>query len=231
MVGRLAVSALPLVTVPAVSAESATGITSVGPAAFLFSVAFAIILTLLFRRATLRASQGLLRRIGHWRMQRVINAMSPTHSDGCLLHGAYGGLVRLDHVVLTAAGFVCIRAVHGSGTVFGAADDPQWTLVDGDVRRRFLNPMIQNEGRCRALRQAVADVPVTNLVVFSGHVQFAGERPDQVVRLDELPSFHDKLVLGPSKISDWDAAWMSFREAVLTDEDSLRDHAAQISFG
>ena len=224
-------SALPLVTVPAVSAESATGITSVGPAAFLFSIAFAIILTLLFRRATLRASQGLLRRLGHLRLRRAVSRVSPTHSEGSLLHGAYGGLVRLDHVMLTAAGFVCVRAVHGSGTVFGAADDPQWTLVDGDVRRRFLNPMIQNEGRCRALRLAVGDVPVSNLVVFTGSVQFAAERPSNVIGVDELGAFLDKLVFGPSAVTDWDATWMTFREAVLTDEDSLRDHAAQISFG
>ncbi len=224
-------TALPLAVVPAVSAESATGITSVGPAAFLFSIAFAIILTLLFRRATLRASAGLLRRVGRLRLQRAIGRISPTHASDSLLPGAYGGLVRLDHVILTAAGFVCIRAVHGSGTVFGSSDDPQWTLVDGDARRRFLNPMIQNEGRSRALRRAVGEVPVVSLVVFTGNVQFAADRPDQVISLGELQSFHDKLVFGPSKVTDWDAAWMSFREAVLTDEGSVRDHAAQVSFG
>ncbi|MEM9401873.1 MAG: nuclease-related domain-containing protein [Pseudomonadota bacterium] len=224
-------SALPLATVPAVSAESATGITSVGPAAFLFSVALAMLLTLLFRRATLRLAGSLLRRFGQLKLRRAIAQISSTHSEGSLMHGAYGGLVRLDHVMLTAAGYVCVRAVHGSGTVFGAADDAQWTLVDGDVRKRFLNPLIQNEGRCRALRQAVGDIPVTSLVVFTGRTHFASERPDGVVNLDGIRGFHDKLVFGPSKVTDWDAAWMTFREAVLTDEDSARDHAAQISFG
>ncbi len=231
MIGRLAVTALPLAVVPAVSAESATGITSVGPAVFLFSIAFAIILTLLFRRVTLRASSGLLRRVGRLRLQRAIGRISSTHADDSLIPGAYGGLVRLDHVVLTAGGFICIRAVHGSGTVFGSADDPQWTLVDGDARRRFLNPMIQNEGRCRALRRVGGEVPVTNLVVFTGNVQFVAERSDGVVGVGELASFHDKLVFGPSKVTDWDATWMSFRDSVLTDEGSVRDHAAQISFG
>jgi hypothetical protein len=54
--------------------------------------------------------------------------------------------------------------------VFGGEDEAQWTNIDGVHRQRFLNPLIQNEGRTRALQKVVPDVPVENLVIFTGSV-------------------------------------------------------------
>ena len=41
--------------------------------------------------------------------------------------------------------------MHYNGIVFGGEDEAQWTNVDGVTHRRFLNPLIQNEGRSRAI--------------------------------------------------------------------------------
>ena len=110
--------------------------------------------------------------------------------------GAYGGLVRIDHAVLTAGGILCIRTVHFNGIVFGGENDPQWTNVDGPERRRFLNPVIQNEGRTRALQQVVPNVPVANVVVCTGKVEFTTPPPANVIRVSELDSYIQKFVFG-----------------------------------
>ena len=146
-----------------------------------------------------------------------------------ILPGAYGGHVKIDHAILTAGGILCIQTKHYNGIVFGEADEPQWTNVDGTLRRRFLNPLIQNEGRTRALQNVLPDVPVDNLVVFTGNVEFPTPPPNNVIRVERLDSFIAKHVFGPSKVKDWDAAWLTVKSAALTDEASRKDLQAQIA--
>lgn len=221
----------------AVPAESAadtqvvTGVSNVGPALIIIAVACVLLLTLLFRGVVSRIYRSLTTRIGRWRINRVLERRSTEILHDVILPGAYGGLTRIDHAILTSGGIICILAKHYNGVVFGEPDEPQWTNVDGIRRRKFLNPQIQNQGRVRALENALPDVPIANLVVFTGAVQFTSAREKNVIHVRELDSYIAKFVFGPSKIKDWDAVWLSLNSAALTDEDSRRDFSAQLSFG
>ncbi|MEJ2129043.1 MAG: nuclease-related domain-containing protein [Woeseiaceae bacterium] len=231
MLIRILATSLPLIMLPALAADEsvATGITDVGPAAFLFTIAGALILTLVFRSAASHVMRIVTGRIGAFRIRRALEARSPDVLHDFILPGAYGGLVKIDHAILTAGGILCIQTKHYNGIVFGAEDDAQWTNVDGTLRRRFLNPLIQNEGRTRALQNVVPDVPVDNLVVFTGKVEFPTPPPKNVIRISGLESFIAKHVFGPSKVKDWDAAWLTVKSAALTDEATRKDLQAQIA--
>ena len=222
----------PLVALPALAAEAdvQTGISSVGPAVLLFTIAAALLLTLVFRSAANHFARFVTGKIGQRRIRRALDKRSPDVLHDFILPGAYGGLVKIDHAILTAGGILCIQTKHYNGVVFGSEDDPQWTNVDGTKRRRFLNPLIQNEGRSRALRQVVPDVPVANLVIFTGSVDFTSAPPRNVIHVRNLESFVAKYVFGPSKIKDWDAVWLTVKAAALTDEDSRKDLQAQLTF-
>ncbi|NCF50168.1 hypothetical protein GWP57_01055 [Gammaproteobacteria bacterium] len=228
---RLVATSLPLITLPALAAEPAlaTGITNVGPATFMFVLAAALLLTLVFRSTANHAVGVITARIGALRVRRTLNRRSPEVLHDFILPGAYGGLTRIDHAILTPGGILCIQTKHYNGLIFGGKDEPQWTYVNGTIRRRFLNPLIQNEGRTRAVRKLVPDVPVANLVVFTGSVEFPNPPPKNVIRADKIDSYIDKFVFGPSKVKDWDAAWLTLKSAALTDEDSRKDLRAQIA--
>ena len=230
---RLLASSMPLIVLPALAAESAvtTGITSIGPAAFIFTIAGALLLTLIFRSVASHVVGVATSRIGELRIRRVLHTRSKDVMHDFILPGAYGGLVKIDHAILTAGGVLCIQTKHYSGIVFGGEDEPQWTNVDGVHRRRFLNPLIRNEGRTRALRRIVPGVPVDNLVVFTGAIEFTSAPPQNVIRVDQLESYIAKHVFGPSRIEDWDAVWLSVQSAILSDEAARKDFDAQISFG
>lgn len=229
---RTTLTAIPLVALPALAAEEGvpTGITSVGPALFLFTIAGALFLTLIFRSVAGHIAGLVTRHLGKWRVRRALAKRSPSVLHDFILPGAYGGLAHVDHAVLTAGGILCIQTRHCNGVVFGDEDEAQWTNVDGIERRRFLNPLIQNEGRRRALQKVVPDVPVANLVIFTGTVEFTSAPPANVIRLRDLDSFVAKFVFGPAKVEDWDAAWMTVRDAARTDADTRKDFAAQIGF-
>ena len=222
----------PLLVLPtlAADAEVQTGITSVGPAMVIFTLAGALLLTLVFRSTARHMTRFVTARIGQWRIRTALEKRSPDVLHDFILPGAYGGLVKVDHAILTAGGILCIQSKHYNGIVFGAEDEAQWTNVDGVKRRRFLNPLIQNEGRSRALRQVVPDVPVANLVIFTGSVEFTSAPPSNVIHVRDLESFVAKFVFGPSKVKDWDAVWLTVKAAALTDEESRKDLQAQLTF-
>lgn len=230
---RKIVTSTPLVGVPALAADGGmqTGITSVGPALFLFTIAGALLLTLVFRSVANHVIKFVTGKIGQFRIRAALAKRSPDVLHDFIVPGAYGGLAKIDHAILTAGGILCIQTKHFNGIVFGGEDEPQWTNVDGVHRRRFLNPLIQNEGRTRALRKIVPDVPVDNLVIFTGSVEFTSAPPKNVIHVDRLESYVAKHVFGPSKIEDWDAVWLTVNSAVLRDAAARKDFAAQISFG
>lgn len=221
-----------LTALPALAAEAdvETGITSVGPAMFIFTIAFALLLTLVFRSTAHYVARFVKRQIGLWRIKRALKKRSRDVLHDFLLPGAYGGLLKIDHAILTAGGILCIQSKHFNGIVFGGENEAQWTNVDGVRRRRFLNPLIQNEGRSRALRKVVPEVPVANLVIFTGSVEFTAAPPRNVIHVRNLESFVAKFVFGPSKVKDWDAVWLSVKAAAIHDANARKDLEAQLTF-
>ena len=232
MIRRTAMLLILLGTPAALAADSVytTGIVSTEPATVLFGIAALMILGLLLRHAAGRFAQLVVNRLGELKIRRMLGRHGKDQVHDIIIPGAYGGLARIDHAVLTSGGILCIRTVHCHGVVFGGENDPQWTHVDGITRRRFLNPLIQNEGRSRALQNIVPEVPVANLVVFSGNVEFPNPLPTNVIRVDQIDDYVAGHEFGPSKVADWDGAWMSVKAAVLSDDASRRDFSAQLSF-
>ena len=206
-----------------------TGITNIGPAAIFFTIAGALLLTLIFRSTASHIVGLVTSWIGTLRIRRALHRRSPDVLHDFILPGAYGGLTKIDHAILTAGGILCIQTKHYNGIVFGGEDEAQWTNVDGTIRRRFLNPMIQNEGRTRALQKVVPDVPVANLIVFTGNVEFPTPPPKNVISVSQVDGYIAKFIFGPSKIKDWHAVWLTVNSAALTDEASRKDLQAQIA--
>ena len=223
-------AAKPLSATPGKS-EIVTGLTNVGPALVVISAAAALLLTLLFKPSVTQFLRFIGEKIGKQRVTRILRAKSSSVLDDFILPGAFGGLTRIDHAILTSGGIICIQTKHYNGIIFGNSDEAQWTNVDGVKRRKFLNPQIQNEGRTKALQMAVPTVPIANLVVFTGAVQFTSPHDKNVIHIRELESYIAKFVFGPSNIKDWDAVWLTVKSAILTDEDSRKDFHAQLSLG
>ena len=225
-----------LIVLPSVAAdgtadaEVVTGLTNTGIGLFIIAIAGALLLTLMFRASATHVARIVTEKIGKWRIRKILTARSPDLLDDFIFPGAYGGLTHIDHAILTSGGILCIQTKHYNGIVFGGADEPQWTNVDGVHRRKFLNPLIQNEGRTKALQKAVPTVPVANLVVFTGTVQFTTPLEKNVIHVRDLNSYIAKFVFGPCKIKDWDAVWLTVKSAALMDEESRKDFRAQLSF-
>lgn len=214
----------------ATEAGVATGLSNTGTGWILIIVAIAVLGTLFFGSGLTQLASAVTRRSGRRRIARMLRRTTPDVIEDFILPGAYGGLTRIDFAVLTSAGIVCIQTKHYNGIVFGEPNDPQWTIVEGMHRRKFLNPRIQNEGRSRALQNVVPNVPVHSLVVFCGESEFSAQKIDNVIHISALTAQLEKLKAAPCQIEDWDAVWMTVKSAALTDADSRKDFDAQLSF-
>lgn len=223
--------ALGLLLPAGTDASVTTGVTGTGTAILIFTVAGALLLTLVLRPASNYIARAVGIRIGRWRVRRTLDGLANDVLHDFIVPGAYGGLARIEHAILTSGGVLCLQAKHCRGAIFGDAGDAQWTNVDGGNRQRFLNPLIQSEGRRRAVQKILPEAPVASLVVFTGTVEFMAELPDTVVHISDLDAAIQRLEFGPSPVEDWDALWLTLRAAAKTDDDSRRDYAAQLSFG
>ncbi|MBT8077667.1 MAG: NERD domain-containing protein [Gammaproteobacteria bacterium] len=219
-----------LANVAAESSSDSAGLSNTEWGLLAIGLAAALIATLIVRASAGQLARRITERTGQRRIQKILSTRSKDVLNQFILPGAYGGLTQIDHAILTSGGILCIQTKHYNGIVFGAPDEPQWTNVDGVHRQKFLNPLIQNEGRTKALQKVVPEVPVANLVVFTGSIQFTTPPPKNVIHVDNLDSYIAKFVFGPCKIKDWDAVWLTVNAAALTDEESRKDLNAQVSF-
>lgn len=213
------------------TAPAAIGVGDSRFALVLGGIAATIVMGLLTRHHSLRFLHRALQRSGKRKLQRVLRSAQLDCFEHFVLPASGGGLTRIDHAVLTSAGIVCIRSKAIDGTVFANAGDPQWVVVDGVEQQQFLNPLIQNEGRVAAISRVLPDMPVFNLVVFTGNIQFSVPPADNVIPVTQLGSWLRRFEQQHEPAQDHDDAWLTLQAAALTDEASLRDFEAQLSFG
>ena len=211
--------------------EVVTGVTNVALGTFVLGIAVLMLLFLLLRPTVVE----LISTVRRMRHQSRVNAILGKHSQAVLkdllLESPYGGLTRVDYAIRLAGGIVCMRSKLATGEVVGDAEEPQWRLIESGRKRPFLNPVIQNEGRAATLRNLAPDLPVVNLVVFGGDVSLNPSLGDNVIRLADLDRYLSELSFTQDSKIDGDAAWLKVRSAALTDDESQKDFAAQLSFG
>jgi hypothetical protein len=92
------------------------------------------------------------------------------------LHNCYvpieNGYAEIDLIMIHETGIYVIESKNYSGWVFGEEKQKTWTQVmaGGSEKNHFLNPIWQNNGHIKALKEYLTlypDVPYFSLIVFS----------------------------------------------------------------
>lgn len=226
-----AVALASMVPAPAAAAEAPTP--GGGSLAALLTIASATVLALvlLLGPSLIAAARALVETHAKKRLKRRLESASHDVLHDFILPGAYGGLARVDHALLIGGHVVCVLYRSYGGAILGEPEDAQWVRKDGARPRRFLNPLIQNEGRAEALRKVVPETPVLSLVVFDDDARLVESLPDNVIRARELESWLAGIRAGEAGSENGESAWQRLRDAALTDKDTRKDLDAQLSFG
>lgn len=85
-----------------------------------------------------------------------------------------GEFSQIDIVVATPQGLLAIEVKDYSGWIFGNEKQKYWTQIlnYGKKKYRFYNPIMQNAGHIKALREQsvqIASLPIFNIVLFAGN--------------------------------------------------------------
>lgn len=92
----------------------------------------------------------------------------------CYIRKASGTYTQVDLVVATRAGLLVFEIKDYSGWIFGHFGQKYWTqvLAYGKEKHRFYNPIMQNNGHIRAIRENLPNnpgIPIYSIIVFFGN--------------------------------------------------------------
>ena len=88
-----------------------------------------------------------------------------------------GEYTQVDVAVATKAGIIVFEVKDYSGWIFGSEHQRYWTqlLAYGREKHRFYNPVMQNAGHIRAIKQCLPQnpgIPIYSVIVFFGNSVF-----------------------------------------------------------
>ena len=218
-------------TASAADSPMPTALRNTTAGSFILGCAITLILIVMLRPVIVAAIRAAGSSAASRLLRQRLEANGRPALHDFILPGACGGLVRIDHAVMTGRGIVCVMHRSFRGRITGSENESQWTVANGSSSQRFVNPIAHNENRVIALKKALPGVPVTGVVVFDPAAHFGDGRPEGVIQTNELERFLSEQTFGGAELRDPDTAWLNLRAAALTDEDSRKDMDAQLSFG
>lgn len=106
-----------------------------------------------------------------------------------LLPRSNGQTSQIDHVVVSQYGVFMVEIKNYHGSVTGRGNDKHWLHQVGLERHTFYNPIWQNQGHIRTLRNLIGDDEPSlyvNLVVFGNGARLSVQSTEWVGHVDEL---------------------------------------------
>jgi|GEM_PF-1563980 len=155
---------------------------------------------------------------------RVFHDLYVPRSDGC-------GTSQIDHVVVSRFGVFVIETKNLGGWVFGREKDAEWTQTFPRKMNRIPNPLIQNRGHVKALREFLdldgsAFIPVVWMI---GDATFKTPVPEGVLTggLKGFLRGHQRPWLVPETV-ETAAARLAALEHRTDRKQAKREHVAAI---
>jgi hypothetical protein len=133
-----------------------------------------------------------------WRRERrrrrrlvdLLEAIAPECLRDVLVPDGADAWYHVDFLLRCSRGIVIVDVRNVRGAVFGAEHMDEWTVMDGNVRRTFPNPLHALYDRIAAVRAVTGDaVPVEGCVVLLERARFATVAPPHTVLLEDLVDF------------------------------------------
>ena len=130
----------------------------------------AIIAIFIFLGFWLRRSKG---KVGESRVAHILARLPKEEYrviNNILLRTPSGGTTQIDHLVISQYGIFVIKTKFYKGWIYGGENSEYWTQNIYGNKYSLRNPILQNAGHVRVLRQLLkdyGDIPFIPIVAFS----------------------------------------------------------------
>ena len=106
----------------------------------------------------------------------ILKLLKKGFSSNDIFHDLYirkrdGTYSQVDIVVLTEVGVIVVEVKDFSGWIFGFGKNVKWVHFLGKMKYSFYNPIFQNEGHIRSLKNQLVEygnIPFYSLIIFYG---------------------------------------------------------------
>lgn len=96
---------------------------------------------------------------------------------------------QIDHIVISSFGVFVIETKNYKGWIFGYENSKYWTQVIYKYKKKFYNPILQNAGHIRALKNCLklySDLEYISIVVFCTNARIKVDSNIEVVNTNHL---------------------------------------------
>jgi hypothetical protein len=138
----------------------------------------AALLILLILRVRYRARDGGVR--------RALKAIAVDSLENVLVPDGMGGVIHIEHLLLTSRGLLVVNVKPYEGIVFASDRMDDWTVIRDGTRSSISNPIGSLYDRVAAVKQIVRDVNVQGFVLFPEGADFSKGQPQAVILPDAL---------------------------------------------
>jgi len=119
-----------------------------------------------------------------------------------------GGLLEVEHIILTEQGLLLIETYPMSGNLFGAETIDQWTQIVDGRSYKFANPLRRIRTSRQALKALAPKAPVYCRIIFNANSVFPKGKPDDVSTIsslaDDMTALKNEPVLAHESKQAWD---------------------------
>jgi len=115
---------------------------------------------------------------------RALKAVSVDGMNNVLVPDGMGGVIHVEHLLLTSRGVLVVDVKPYTGIVFASDRMDDWTVIRNGARTSIANPLGSLYDRVAAVKQLVKDVDVSGHILFPEGADFSKGRPKAVM----LPS-------------------------------------------
>jgi Nuclease-related domain len=174
-------------------------------------VALAVLLLVLRRRSAGTAAQ--------------LRNVSKDYMTHFLIPDGQGGEIHIENALLCSRGIVIVDIKDFEGNIFGGDTMQDWTVIAGNKRFTFANPLPGLLDRTAAMAHLLPDVPISGYVAFTSRGKFAKGVPSKVIPLETLiRELGEEAKRTSEAMNSWWPSWEKLRaEAVVAQLAKLVD--------
>lgn len=139
----------------------------------------------------------LRKKSAHYQLAAILKPYIQEEIKGVIIPDGIGGLLEIEHLILTQHGLLLLEAYPMSGNMFGAEAIDMWTQLINGKSYKFANPLRRIRISRQALMILVPNIPIFCRVIFNADSNFPKGKPEEV---SVLSSLSDDLVIMHSSI-------------------------------
>lgn len=147
------------------------------------------------------------RRRSEYQINKALKPLTRAEVKNIIIPDGIGGLLEVEHLILTEHGLLLIAVYPIHGDLFGGDKIDQWTQIVKGRSYKFANPLRHIRTAYQALKSLAPNIPIEYRIIFTADARFPKGKPEHVALIASLSKDMASLQSGPIMLEPAQQAW------------------------